>query len=136
MEQIISRKQLCGNLSDLKNTLHHYDFSCLQNVIFLDSHAFYNYLSMLNCGHGRTVAEILSEIESCIPFALTDDSFSIFLSASTEMEEQKMEALRKGFVESCKTDFLLLLLNITDKSSWEQIVESCDCLRQKNRNFY
>ncbi len=133
MEQTISRRQLSGNLSDLKNTLHHFDFSFLQNVIFLDSHAFYTYLSKLDCGHGRTVEEVLSEIESCIPFALTDDSFSLFLSASEETEDKKMEALRKGFIESCKTDFLLLLLNVQDKNSWENIMESCECLRQKNR---
>ena len=75
---------------------------------------------------------MLEEIEDCIPFALTHDSFSLFLEAYEEEQSEKMEALRKGFIESCKVDFLLLMLHMEDASQWEHLVDTCENLRQKN----
>lgn len=131
MEEYISHDKLCKYLCCLKKTLQDFDFSLLENVIFLNSHSFFCYLAELKCEKIGTIGHILSEIEDCIPFALTRDSFSLFLQAYEEDEATKMEAIRKGFVESCKTDFLLLLLHIEDSSQWDHLVNTCENLRKK-----
>lgn len=131
MEQIISQKQLIQYLSDLRETLQNFDYSNVSNVIFMDTRSFYCYLSHLKCCGQQTVENVLRKIEKCIPFALTDQSFSLFLSACGQTEVEKMEALRLGFVESCKADFLIMLLGISDASQWKDICNTCESLRKK-----
>ncbi|NLK37042.1 MAG: hypothetical protein GX299_03040 [Epulopiscium sp.] len=132
MEKRISHDKLCHYLTCIKNTLNDFDFSSLENVVFFDSHSFYCYLAGLPCKNNNTIEAMLEEIEDCIPFALTHDSFSLFLEAYEEEQSEKMEALRKGFIESCKVDFLLLMLHMEDASQWEHLVDTCENLRQKN----
>ncbi len=107
----------------------------LYNIIFLNNECFYSFLKQLYCSNGETIAETLNKLEHCIPFALTDDSFCLFLSSCQSENGEKMEALRRGFIESCKNDFLLHLFSITNTIQWEHILQSCKMLRKKNRTL-
>ena len=95
----------------------------LYNIIFLNNECFYSFLKQLYCSNGETIAETLNKLEHCIPFALTDDSFCLFLSSCQSENGEKMEALRRGFIESCKNDFLLHLFSITNTIQWEHILQ-------------
>ena len=68
--EIISRKTLCGCFSLLRQSLNNWQAG---NLYFLNSHALYRHLSALPCGKD-TVGGILTQMESCIPMALTTDS--------------------------------------------------------------
>lgn len=135
MKTILTQDELLERLLVLKDTLQNFDFSILHNTIFINSSSFYSYLSNLTCGGERnlTLGELLQEIECCIPFALTDNSFEIFITAANETTEEKMEALRKGFIEGCKMDFLYLILDADSTEKWQNIVQMCEKLR-KQRN--
>ena len=133
MKQTLSRLELSKNLEAIKNTLKTVDFDSLYNIVFYDSHSFYCYLSQFHCNNNQTVDDILKQMEDCIPFAITDESFSLFLTAANEDAADKMEALRQGFVESCKTDFLLLALQLCHSPDWENMAAACEDLRLKNR---
>ena len=108
--EIISRKTLCGCFSLLRQSLTNWQAG---NLYFLNSHALYRHLSALPCGKD-TVGGILTQMESCIPMALTTDSLEKFLLAST------------------KTDFLFLLLAAgKDDVLWQHVMDVCENLRQK-----
>ena len=131
MANLPSKNELLQKLCLLKNTLQRFDFSLLQNIIFMNSSSFYSYISKIKCENNTTIEKILEEIEDCIPFALTDDSFEIFIAAASQEKEEKMEALRKGFVEGCKMDFLYLILDADTEEKWNKILDSCEKLRQQ-----
>lgn len=131
MANLPSKNELLQKLCLLKNTLQRFDFSLLQNIIFMNSSSFYSYISKINCENNTTIEKILEEIEDCIPFALTDDSFEIFITAANQEKEEKMEALRKGFIEGCKMDFLYLILDTDTEEKWNKILDSCEKLRQQ-----
>lgn len=73
--EIISRKTLCGCFSLLRQSLTNWQAG---NLYFLNSHALYQHLSALPCGKD-TIGGILTQMESCIPMALTTDSLEKFL---------------------------------------------------------
>lgn len=131
MANLPNERELLQKLTFIKKTLQRFDFSSLQNIIFMNSSSFYSYISKIKCENNTTIEIALKEIEDCIPFALTDDSFEIFISAAAQEKEEKMEALRKGFVEGCKMDFLYMILNADTEEKWDRIVDSCQKLRQQ-----
>ena len=111
--EIISRKTLCGCFSLLRQSLTNWQAG---NLYFLNSHALYQHLSTL---------PILTQMESCIPMALTTDSLEKFLLAKSPAEAE-------DFLESTKTDFLFLLLAAgKDDVLWQHILDVCENLRQK-----
>lgn len=72
-----------------------------------------------------TIGGILTQMESCIPMALTTDSLEKFLLAKSPAEAE-------DFLESTKTDFLFLLLAAgKDDVLWQHILDVCENLRQK-----
>jgi len=131
MNHQISHKQLYSYLEQLKQAIVRY--STLENTIYLNSHSFYTCVKDYPCGKNETIGSLLKKIEQCIPFSLTDESFSLFLSAYEQESPNKMESLRQGFVESCKADFLLLLFHCKTESDWDSIRNACENLRTKDR---
>ena len=111
--EIISRKTLCGCFSLLRQSLTNWQAG---NLYFLNSHALYQHLSALPCGKD-TVGGILTQMESCIPMALTTDSLEKFLLTKSPTEAE---------------DFLFLLLAAgKDDVLWQHVMDVCENLRQK-----
>ena len=128
MNQTISRKDLCGYLSLLRNALTEKDLFPAPNVIFLGNRALYHHLAKMPC-EGDTIGGILKKIETCIPLAVTEESFSLFLSACREPKTERT----RSFLESSKADFLLLVHQTAkDEQQWRALTELCEKLRQKN----
>ncbi len=115
--EIISRKTLCGCFSLLRQSLNNWQAG---NLYFLNSHALYHHLSALPCGKD-TVGGILTQMESCIPMALTTDSLEKFLLAKSPAEAE-------DFSKAPKTDFSLSAVGGRERRC---PVAACDgCLRE------
>ena len=128
MNQPISRKELCGYLSLLRKELAERELFPAPNVIFLNSRALYHHLAKLPCGDD-TIGGILQKIETCIPLAVTEESFSLFLSACREPITERT----RTFLESSKADFLLMVHQTAkDEQQWAALTALCEKLRQRN----
>lgn len=127
----ITEAEMIQNLCIIKKTLDEVK-QTIENIVFINNEAFFSFLNELHCANGETISEILNKLEHCIPFALTEESFSLFMSSCHSEDIEKMENFRKDFIQSCKNDFLLLLYTISNKEQWDNIVESCEMLRRKN----
>ena len=128
MNQTISRKDLCGYLSLLRKEIGGRELFPAPNVIFINSRAFYHYLKKQPCGKD-TIGGILKKIETCIPLAVTEESFSLFLSACKEPKSERT----RNFLESSKADFLLMVHHAAkDDLQWEALTILCETLRQRN----
>ena len=128
MNQPISRKDLCGYLSLLRKELAERELFPAPNVIFLNSRALYHHLAKLPCGDD-TIGGILQKIETCIPLAVTEESFSLFLSACHEPKTERT----RTFLESSKADFLLMVHQTAkDERQWATLTARCEKLRQRN----
>ena len=130
MNQTISRKDLCGYLSLLRHEIGGRELFPAPNVIFLNSHALYHHLAKLPCGGDTsTIGDILQKIETCIPLAVTEESFSLFLSACREPKTDRT----RTFLESSKADFLLMVHQTAkDEPQWAALTALCEKLRQRN----
>ena len=128
MNQPISRKDLCGYLSLLRKELAERELFPAPNVIFLNSRALYHHLAKQPCGDD-TIGGILQKIETCIPLAVTEESFSLFLSACKEPQNERT----RTFLESSKADFLLMVHQTAkDELQWAALTALCEKLRQRN----
>ena len=128
MNQPISRKELCGYLSLLRKELAERELFPAPNVIFLNSRALYHHLAKQPCGDD-TIGGILQKIETCIPLAVTEESFSLFLSACREPKSERT----RSFLESSKADFLLMVHQTAkDDMQWAALTALCEKLRQRN----
>ena len=128
MNQPISRKDLCGYLSLLRKELAEQELFPAPNVIFLNSRALYHHLAKQPCGDD-TIGGILQKIETCIPLAVTEESFSLFLSACREPKTERT----RSFLESSKADFLLMVHQTAkDELQWAALTALCEKLRQRN----
>ena len=128
MNQPISRKDLCGYLSLLRKELAERELFPSSNVIFLNNRALYHHLAKQPCGDD-TIGGILQKIETCIPLAVTEESFSLFLSACREPQNERT----RTFLESSKADFLLMVHQTAkDELQWAALTALCEKLRQRN----
>ena len=128
----ITEAEMIQNLCIIKRTLDEVKQK-IENITFMNNEVFFTFLNELNCPNGETISQILNKLEHCIPFALTDESFALFMSSCNSENIEKMENFRKDFIQSCKNDFLLLLYTISDKEQWDNIVQNCETRRKKNR---
>ena len=125
MPHTVSRGDLRGTLSLLRQRLRLWRRQEGKNVVFLNSQSAYETLSLLSCGN-HTIGGLLEEISGCIPLALTEESLGQFLLSCENPEEELHR-----FLESSKRDFLMLLLFAGDEAAlWQAIEEQCDLLRQ------
>ena len=130
MQQPISRKDLCGYLSLLRKTIVETELFPAPNIIYLNNRGLYHHLAKVPCG-GDTIGGILKKIETCIPLAVTKESFALFLSAC---QEPKAERTR-SFLESSKADFLLMIHQTAkDEAQWSALTDLCEKLRQRNEH--
>lgn len=128
MNHTISRKDLCGYLSLLRKEMQERELFPAPNVIFLNSRALYHHLAKQPCA-GDTIGGILKKIETCIPLAVTEESFSLFLSACREPKTERT----RNFLESSKADFLLMVHQTArDEREWQALAALCEKLRQRN----
>ncbi|MEA5058091.1 hypothetical protein SDC9_148960 [bioreactor metagenome] len=129
MKQSISHKELNGYLDLLRDTMTDGRNFPPAHVLFFDSRSFYYYFAKCPCGN-KTVEEILLQMESCIPLAITEESLQLFLSA---YKEKDSNYFAHSFLESSKADFLLLIRHTAeDEGKWHAVINLCDGLRQKN----
>lgn len=129
MHHALSHHALCAYLSLLRRTLAGQTLFPAPNVIFLNNRALYHHLAGQPCG-GQTIGEILNQIETCIPLAVTEESFALFLSACKEPKAERT----RSFLESSKADFLLLLHQIAEnEDQWAALLVLCEKLRQRNK---
>ena len=130
MHQQISRKDLCGYLSLLRKTIGETDLFPAPNIIYLNNRALYHQLAKVPCGDD-TIGAILQKIETCIPLAVTKESFALFLSACKEPEAERT----RNFLESSKADFLLMVHQTAkDEEQWSALTDLCEKLRQRNKH--
>lgn len=125
----LSRKELCGYLSLLRRQIGGKDLFPAPNVIFLNSRSFYHYLAGQVCDtDSQTIGDVLEKIETCIPLAITKESFALFLSACREPKEERT----RSFLESSKADFLMLIhQSAENEEAWQALTDLCERLRQK-----
>lgn len=129
LNQIISRKALCGYLTLLKETLTDERNAPPAHVRFFDSRSFYCYFAKFPCG-AETVEDVLRRMESCIPLAITEESLQLFLSACKKEASARRTS---SFLESSKADFLMLIRHAAnDCGKWQAVITLCEGLRQKN----
>ena len=77
----------------------------------------------------ENLEEILQKIETCIPLAVTEESFSLFLSVCKEPKAERT----RSFLESSKADFLLLIHQTAENEpQWCALTALCEKLRQRN----
>ncbi len=130
MIKTLSRNELCGYLSLLRRQIGGQELFPAPNVIYLNSRALYHHLAKQVCGkNAETIGEILDKIETCIPLAVTEESFSLFLSACREPKAERT----RTFLESSKADFLLLIHQTAEnEQQWKALTTLCEKLRQRN----
>ena len=128
MVKTLSRNELCGYLSLLRKQIGGKELFPAPNVIFMNNRALYHHLAGQTCGTD-TVGGILEKIETCIPLAVTEESFSLFLSACKEPKTERT----RTFLESSKADFLLLIHQTAEnEQQWKALTSLCETLRQRN----
>lgn len=133
MDICLTKQELSERLHLLKKIIQSVDFSLMQNVIFIDYHALYSFMSSLKLSEGGvTVAAILDEIESCIPLGLSEQSLAYFLSASKSQEENELLRLQSLFEKQARMDFIDLIRTSRTQAAWERLAAACEALRQKN----
>ena len=127
LNRTLSRKELCGYLSLLRQEIGKGSLFPAPNVIFLGNRALYHHLAKRPCGED-TVGGILQKIETCIPLAVTEESFSLFLEACKEPAAERT----RSFLESSKADFLLLVRQTAEnEAQWQRLTALCEALRQR-----
>ena len=127
MNRTISRSELCGYLSLLRQEIGRGSLFPAPNVIFLGNRALYHHLAKRSCGTD-TIGGILQKIETCIPLAVTEESFTLFLEACKEPAAERT----LSFLESSKADFLLLIRQTAEnEAQWQRLTDLCEALRQR-----
>ncbi|WP_317854005.1 hypothetical protein [Chakrabartyella piscis] len=122
----ISKEELQHHLQNLYETMTDGRNFPPAHVHFLNTLSFYIHFAKCPCGAG-TVAETLTQIQHCIPLALTKKSLNQFLLACKKPPSPQFT---KGYLEHCKADFLLLVYHSTKQpEQWNAISSLCENLR-------
>ncbi len=127
MEGIISSEELKELIYMVRRTLLGYDYKKLNNVVFFNNEAVYDYLKKLKCSPNLTISDILDTIEPYIPLALTETSLQMLLDVVNT--PQDVEVIEKNFSKSAKIDFLNLLVIINEEEEWKNILDVCERIR-------
>ncbi len=123
----LSSKELEHGLQEILDSLRHTQQTLPPQVVFLHDYALYRFLCTRPCD-GRTIGEVLTDIEHCIPMSVSGRNLPLFLSL---LEEGEDSTEHLSFLESSKTEFLLMLYRaLSDETRLRSICKLCEQLRR------
>ena len=126
----LTEEELTQSLSMIKETLDK-SKQMLYNIIFLNNECFYSFLKQLYCSNGETIAETLNKLEHCIPFALTDDSFCLFLSSCQSENGEKWKLYGVVLLKAVKTIFYCIYFPLQTPYNGNIFYKAVKCYAKK-----
>ena len=129
MKDYLSKSELESYIYKIRNTLCSYNYEQINNVIFFNTEAVYEYLRTIPIIGSETedVGNALDAIGGCIPVSLNDNSLK-FLMQSADSPEH-MAALENDFSKKNKMSFLEILTQISSGSEWKKLLNLCEIIR-------
>lgn len=132
MTKKLTENELTSYLEVLKNILQNFDYSSIPNIIFLNMESFYSYIDNYCSNNSKTIKEIMSAIEPCIPLTLCvdDSTLELFIQASTSYSQEDIKKMEELFYKRARIDFMDTIRKANTKDKWDFILQTCQNLRQ------
>lgn len=124
----MDKNQLFFYLNTLKESIQHYDYQSISNVIFFNSDSFYCFIRDDTCENGQTVEEILLLVEPYIPLTLTDENLDLFVS-SFFLPEAEQTGIQQSFARKAKSDFIASIQRSKKNEQWDFLLSVCESIR-------
>lgn len=123
----IKENELKELLEDLKKCLQSFDYSSIDNVIFLNVDAFYSYADKFCKDKDKTVSLIMNKLEPYIPLTLFADTeiINLFITAGLSECDKELKALEERFYKKARVEFMDMIRRADTEDKWNYIVELC-----------
>lgn len=133
MDTILSENELTETLNSLRDTLLHYDFSEVDNIIFYDIESFTNYIETHRRNpfemQYRDIEHALTKLGPYLPTHLSPNAIDI-LSQTLSEEFGNKSLVDETILLNIKLDFIDDIKKIQSEDEWEALIDKCNTIRK------
>lgn len=128
MDNILSQEKLLYELNEFKSTLKDFDYSCIDNVVFINLESLYYYVENIEDNPFKIQYEklqrILDIIEPYIPFTTQTEFINIM-----DTFQNLSDNIKRAFSLKKRINFINYVNLITTEDEWQDIVNICKDIR-------
>ncbi|MFP4697446.1 MAG: hypothetical protein ACLFMO_01945 [Eubacteriales bacterium] len=138
MGDILTENELVKNLNQFRNVLVDYDYSEVNNVIFLNLESLNSYMKThKNNPFERQyydLEKIFNKIIPYIPSNIPNEAIDAITNILESRENDK-ELIKKNITFNIKMDFIQTVKSITSEKDWNQLLKICNDIRESKMNY-
>ncbi len=128
MDNILSQEKLLYELNEFKSTLKDFDYSCIDNIVFINLESLYCYVENVENNPFKIQYEklqkILDIIEPYIPFTTQTEFINIM-----DTFQNLSDNIKHAFSLKKRINFISYVNLITTEDEWQDIVNVCKDIR-------
>ncbi len=128
MDNILSQEKLLYELNEFKSTLKDFDYSCIDNIVFINLESLYCYIENIENNPFKIQYEklqkILDIIEPYIPFTTQTEFINII-----DTFQNLSDNIKRAFSLKKRINFINYVNLITTEEEWQDIVNICKNIR-------
>lgn len=140
IKQILSSQELSIYLNDFRRTIQEFDYSDLENVIFLNLESVCAYMENIeNNPFKRQYDELqrlLDNLQPYLPFLSTKRAKDFLITISNITNNQAIEQLKIEYTNKLRMDFIHVARQLTNENDWSHIVSACEEIRSRKEEVY
>jgi len=130
LDNILSQEELLDELNEFKSTLKNFDYSCIDNIVFINLESLYCYVENIENNPFRMQYEklqkILDIIEPYIPFTTQTEFINII---DTFQNLSELDNIKRAFSLKKRINFINYVNLITTEDEWQDIINICENIR-------
>ncbi|TCT14647.1 hypothetical protein EDC18_105128 [Natranaerovirga pectinivora] len=130
--EILSEKELEYKLNEFRHVLLDYDYSDVENVVFMNIDALNSYIQKYQDNpferQYQDLEQIFNSIIPFIPSSIPDEA----VEAITNILETKYEdrdVIKKNIQFNVKMDFIEMVKGLSSEREWKELLELCKDIR-------
>lgn len=134
MSQLLTKQELENHLTNFREILSNFDYSSLKNIRFFNLDSLYTYMDTIKDNPFQkqysALQKELDYIQPYLPFVSSERAAEFLTLVAKAPTDDEVASIKKDYTQKLRRDFIDLARTTTTLSQWQEVVNSCEAIRQ------
>ncbi len=138
MPTLLTTNELRMHLEDFYDILQKFDYTKLGNITFINLDAVLSYMENVEDNpftlQYNALQEELDYIQPYLPFVSSARATEFLQRLSNTYDEDEISSIKQEYTGILRNDFIKFARTVVTKSSWDNVIRTCEQIRLKKEN--
>ena len=139
MPTLLTKHELEMELEDFHRLLSNFDYSSIQNIVFLNLDAFFAYMENVEGNPFKRQYHALQKkldiLQPYLPFVSSNRANEFLEALSNAHNEDEISQIKKNYTTILRDDFLKFSRTVTSSEEWAHTMDVCEEIRLRKEEM-